>query len=342
MLLVLSLPARGAEISLDLDQFPIGEQPPGFTNVLYGSGKPGEWKVIMDDVPPLIEPATTQAPVVTKRPVLAQLSRDPTDERFPLLIYEKEVFGDFTLTTHFKIVDGVIEKLAGIVFRFQDETNFYVIRANAQDKTVRFYKVVNGLRAPMLGPRMEVPLGVWQELKISCEGNTIRAWLNGKEAIPSIKDNTFSSGRMGFWTKSDAISYFRDTKIIYTPLESQAQVLVREALEKYPRLRGLKISMLDENGEAHVVASKDPDDIGSIATDAAKGAITRGTIFFGKDKSTVIVTMPLHDRNGEPIAAVSVTMNSFAGQTEQNAIIRATPIVKGMQAHARPLNEMVR
>jgi hypothetical protein len=42
----------------------------------------------------------------------------------------------------FKIVDGVYEQMAGVVFRFQDTNNFYVARANAKDGNVRFYKVV--------------------------------------------------------------------------------------------------------------------------------------------------------------------------------------------------------
>ena len=338
--LALSLPALGGELSFDFERLPLDEQPPGFTNLLYGKGRPGEWKIIMDDVPPLFAPVTTNAPVLIKQPVLAQLSRNPTDERFPLLIYEKEKFGDFTLTTKFKIVDGVIEQLAGIVFRVQDETNFYVIRANAMDNSLRFYKVVNGIRAPMIGPRIEVARNVWYELKINCEGNKIRAWLNGKEAIPPVTDNTFSEGRIGYWTKSDAVSYFADTKITYTPRERRAQVLVRTALDKYSRLKGLKISTLDENGEPHVVASKDEHDVGTAGIEAEKASITRGAIFIAKAKGTVTVIMPMRDRNGDPMAAVSVTMDSFPGQTQQNAIVRASPIVKEMQKQVRSLQQL--
>ena len=341
MLLVLALPARGDDIFFDFSQFPIDKQPPGFTNVLYGGGKPGEWKVVREEISPLDVLSATQPASLSKQPVLAQLSRNPTDERFPLLIYEKEVFGDFTLTTQFKIVDGLIEQLAGIVFRVQNETNFYVIRANAMDNTLKFYKVVNGLRTPMIGPKVDVPRGKWQELKITCKGNSIQAWLNGKEAISPITDNTFSKGRIGYWTKSDAISYFRDTKITYTPTQSVAQMLVRQALEKHSRLVGLRIAMPGDGGEAQVVASNDPEDIGAAASEQETVAMTRGTTYFGKDKSTVTVILPLRDRNGDPTAAVSVTMNSFAGQTQQNAIVRALPIVKEMELQASSLNDQI-
>jgi hypothetical protein len=337
---VLSLPASGAELSFKFDEAPINEPPPGFTNLLYGKGASGEWKVIMDDVKPLIEPATTKAPVVTRKPVLAQVSHDPTDERFPLLLYEKEQFDDFTLTTKFKIVEGVVEQLAGIVFRVQNETNFYVIRANSMDNTLRFYKVVNGLRAPMVGPKVEVPANVWHDLKIECKGNQIRAWLNGQEAIPLVTDSSYQVGRVGFWTKSDAISYFSDTTITYVPREPPAKALVQRTLKKYSRLKGLKLSTLDANGEPRVIASGNPAEVGTAATETEKQTIVDGTILYGADKSSSTVVMPLRDRNGEPIAAVSVLLERFPGQTERNAVIRATPILKEMQKGVHSLREL--
>ena len=64
------------------------------------------------------------APSAGKRPVLAQLSKERTDEHFPMLVYEGETFGDFKLTTQFKIADGKDEQMAGIAFRIQDEKNY--------------------------------------------------------------------------------------------------------------------------------------------------------------------------------------------------------------------------
>jgi len=49
----------------------------------------------------------------------------------------------------------------------------------------------------------------------------------------------------------------------------------------------------------------------------------------------------LRDRNGDPIAAVRIHLNSFAGQTEQIALIRVTPIVKEMQLGVQTKAELV-
>ena len=335
--LALAFPALGAELTFDFGDSATDKPPPGFRSALAGTGKPGQWKIIMDEVPPLLAPLTAKAPVVTRRAVLAQLSQDPTDERFPLLIFDGDIFSDFTLTTRFKLAAGGLEQMADIAFRLRDEKNFYVVRASGLGRNLRFYKVVDGVRSPPIGPELEIARGVWHDLKIECKGNTIRCGLNGKDAIPPLTDNTFSNGKIGFWTKSDAVSYFADTKIVYTPREIAAKAVVRDAVKKYGRLRGLKVYTLDAQGEPKVVASKDEKEIGSPGGQVEKDCIAKGVLFYGKDRESVSVVMPLRDRNGEPIAAARVVMETFIGQTEQNALARARPIVKEMQTRVQSL-----
>ncbi len=333
-------PATAAELVFDFSTVPAKQIPPGFTNLLAGKGKLGDWRVITDEFPSALPALNEKTPSMTQRSVVGQFSIEVTDEHFPILLYDREAFTDFTLTTKFKLVDGVTEQMAGIVFRLQDVQNFYVIRASGLGNNVRFYKMVAGARSAPIGPELPVPRGVWHELKISCQGNHIQAWLNGQEAIPPLTDTSFAAGKLGYWTKSDAISYFTDTKIVYTPRETQAQVLVRNTVTANPRLVGLKIYLSDENGVPRVAASKDEKEIGVAGGDAEKQAITAGKISYGKGKDTVAVVQPLRDRNGEPIAAVRVTMKSFTGQTEQSALQRALPIVKAMQARVRSLAEL--
>src|SRR6266496_3029694 len=132
-LLVLLLPwfVGAAERAFDFGTMQENEPPPGFRSMVTGEGKAGNWRVMLDDVAPLLPPRSEKSPVVTKRAVLAQLSQDRTDEHFPLLVFEGETFWDFTFTTRFKTVSGTAEQMAGIVFRLQDETNYYVLRASA-------------------------------------------------------------------------------------------------------------------------------------------------------------------------------------------------------------------
>ena len=342
LLTLIALPAPGAERIFDFGAWPENQTPPGFRSSVTGRGKPGDWKIILDEVPPLLTPLNPAAPVVTKRPVLAQLAQDPTDEHFPLLIYETETFNDFTLTTRFKTVRGALEQMAGIVFRLQNESNYYVLRASSLGNTLKFYKVVNGQRGAIIGPQVEIPSGQWHQLSVECKGNSLRCSLDGKEAIPPLTDSSFISGKIGFWTKSDSVSYFSDTHIIYTPREAPAQQIVRDVLKKYPRLLALRVYVCANDHQAtRLIASGNERELGQPGGKTEQEVIGRGETYYGKDKDSVSVIMPLRDRNGEPLAAARVVMKSFPGQTEQNAIVRAVPVVKEIQKQVRSLDDLV-
>jgi hypothetical protein len=337
-----ALPAIAAERKFDFSDVPEGQTPPGFRSAVTGKGKPGEWRVVLDEVPSQMPAISPRATAVAKRPVLAQLAQDPTDEHFPLLIFQDETFDDFTLTTHLKTVKGVTEQMAGIAFRVQDETNYYVVRASSLGNTFRFYKVVNGQRSAPIGPEVPIPSGVWHELKIECKGNQIHCLFEGKELIPMLTDNSFARGKIGFWTKSDAVSYFADTKITYTPHELPAQAIVRDTHKKYPRLLGLEIYVLGPDPkQARLVGSNDPKKLGQNGGHAEQDVISRDVVYYGKGKKSVEVTMPLHDRNGDTVAAARVIMSTFPGQTEQNALARALPIVKEMEARITSLQALL-
>ncbi|HKW29169.1 MAG TPA: family 16 glycoside hydrolase [Verrucomicrobiae bacterium] len=333
--LALAWPVFGAEIKIDFGNFPTNATPTGFHSALAGGGKPGDWKIVMDESPSAFAPLTPQAsrsPAMTQHAVLAQLSQDPTDERFPMLIYDKETFKDFKLTTQFKIISGAAEQMAGIVFRYQNASNFYVIRASALGHNIRFYKVVNGLRGNLLGPDTDVSTNVWHTLGIQCQGNQIICLLDDHSVMPTLTDNTFTAGKIGFWTKSDAVSYFGATTINYTPRVPMAQTLVQSMMQKYPRILELRVYTLDDKGDPQIIASNHEKEIGRPGTDAEKGTITTGTLYFGRGKGTVAVTMPLTDRNGDSVAAVRVQLKSFLGETQDTAVDRVRLIVRQMQA----------
>jgi hypothetical protein len=330
--LALGSSVMGAEIKFDLTDFLAGSMPTNFHAALAGSGPPGAWKVLLDDVPPLLAPLTDQAPSVTKRAVIAQTSRDTTDEHFPMFIYDAETFRDFKFTTRFKIVSGAVEQMAGMVFRFQNASNFYVVRASALGHNLRFYKMVNSIRSVPLGPQLEITTNIWHTLAVQCRGNQITVWFDDHLVMPPLEDNTFSEGKIGFWTKSDAVSYFCDGVVEYTPRVPAAQMLVRSILEQQPRILGLRIYTLDKKGSPHVIASKDETETGQPGAQAEIDAITNGKIYYGKSRGVVTVTLPFRDRNGDAMGAVRVRLDSFFGETQKNALTRASMIVKRMQA----------
>ncbi len=321
----------GAELQFNFAGLPAGATPTNFHSALAGGGSPARWKIVLDEVPPLLAPLTDKAPATTRRGVLAPASEDMTDERFPMFIYDGDTFRDFKFSMRFKIVSGITEQMAGVVFRFQNTSNFYVVRVSSLGHNVRFYKVVNGQRSDPIGPLLDVPLGTWHNLGVRCEGNQISIFLDDRPVMPPLGDNTFSEGKLGFWTKSDAVSYFADGKVTYTPRVPAAQQLVDNLMEKQPLILGVQIFTLQTNNTTRIIASKYPAEIGQAGTDVESQAITDGLTFFGRERGVVLVSLPLRDRNGENIAALRVKLKSYFTETQDAAVTRALMIRKKLE-----------
>lgn len=324
--------AGAAERNFEVGGLPPGAPPTNFVSTLAGEGKPGKWQVMDDEVPFGLAPLDGSPPAMAKKSVITQVAKDFTDEHFPILLLGSETYGDFTFSTRFKITGGVIEQMAGIVFRLQDEKNYYVLRASAGGNNFRFYKVVNGERGKLIGPEMPITKDAWHELKVECDHTQIKCFLDGAQAIPTLNDNSFSLGRIGFITKSDARSHFTDARVVYTPHEPFIQSIVRDVLLKYPKLVGLKVFMLTGTPpQPKLVAGNNETEIGRPGETNLFDVILNGKVYYGKEGEIVSVVMPLRDRNGEALAAVRIQTKTFKGQTEENAITRAVPIVKRLQ-----------
>ncbi|MEY4917457.1 MAG: hypothetical protein RL616_1370 [Verrucomicrobiota bacterium] len=341
--LVSALNVSGAELRFNLADTSEGGSPAKFTPVLGGSGAPAVWKMFTTEIPSAFGTFAGGAPVMNHTRVLAQTSADMTDERFPMLVYEGDIYRDFKFSTRFKIVSGITEQMAGLIFRFQNASNFYVARVSALGRNVRFYKVVNGVRSNPIGPTLPVPAGEWHKLGVQCEGNQISILLDDKPVMPKLGDNTFTEGRVGFWTKSDSVSYFTDAEITFTPRIPPAQQMVDNVLKKQPRLLGLRIYQLQsDKTTTQVIASKDKAEIGRAGTEAELGAIQTGQTFYGREHGAQIVTMPLRDRNGENIAALRVKLKANMFDSQDSAITRAMTVRKLLEQFSTNGEELLK
>jgi hypothetical protein len=261
-----------------------------------------------------------------------------------MLVLNDDTFSDFKFSTRFKIAGGALAEMAGIVFRYQDEKNYYVLMASALDNRFWFFKIVNGQRGKLIGPQIEISRDQWHEMSVECEGNHIHCLLDGKELIPMITDSSFTSGKIGFWTKSDSISYFTDAKLTYTPRQMGAQALAQDTMEKFPKIVGLKIFATRPGASgAVIVGGNDVKQVGQPAGDVERDVIAHGKSYYGKNKNagTVTLTVPLRDRNGESIAAVAIVMKTFPGETQDTAALRAQTIINSMQPRVSSLEDLV-
>jgi hypothetical protein len=188
-------------ITLDFDASVVGTLPTGFSSAVTGGGGPASW-IVVEDV---------TAPSGGK--VLAQTSTDNTSFRFPLCVYDGFTAPDVTVSVRFKPVSGAVDQAAGLVARYRDKDNYYVVRANALENNVRLYKVERGNRKQFAGANVKVPAGEWQTLALEVKGAHFRVLFNDAFLFEA-DDGTFkNAGKVGLWTKADSVTYFDDLRV---------------------------------------------------------------------------------------------------------------------------------
>jgi hypothetical protein len=57
------------------------------------------------------------------------------------------VYANLVISAHFKPISGREDQAAGIIFRVQDQDNYYILRANALEGNTNLYKYVGGRRS---------------------------------------------------------------------------------------------------------------------------------------------------------------------------------------------------
>jgi len=132
-------------------------------------------------------------------------------------VYQRVSAKNVDVKMRFKPVDGKVDQAGGIVVRLTTPDDYYVVRANALEDNVRFYRVIKGRREPLKGANIKVTTNEWHTLELRAEGDRFTVSFDGKQ-LYTAQDNTFAgAGRVGLWTKADSVTYF-DT-IAITPLE---------------------------------------------------------------------------------------------------------------------------
>ena len=187
--------AQKALVQVDIAAMQPGREPNDFIFERTGHGAPAEWRVVSD-------------PTAAHQVAIAQISTDPTDYRFPLAVYRPVSAKDVDVSVRFKPVAGKVDQAGGIVVRLTTNDDYYVVRANALEDNVRFYRVVKGRREQIKGINTKVDGNQWHMLGLRAEGGHFTISFDGKELF-SADDKTFAAeGKVALWTKADSVTYF--------------------------------------------------------------------------------------------------------------------------------------
>ncbi|MFN8059551.1 MAG: hypothetical protein U0Q12_10330 [Vicinamibacterales bacterium] len=198
---------NAATRTVDFAQDVVGQPPQGFEFGHTASlGRPGKWVVQADGT----------------NKVLAQTDPDSTGSRFPVAVLSDVSAADVDVSVRFKPISGRGDQAGGLVWRYQNQDNYYIVRANALEDNVVLYKVERGKRTDLplkgegrtYGKKSDVPTGQWSTLRVVANGRLFEVYFNGAK-LYEVEDGTFTMpGKVGVWTKADSVTQFDDLAVV--------------------------------------------------------------------------------------------------------------------------------
>ena len=196
--------AETGAIMIAIDKMTPGAAPTDFEFARTGKGAPAQWTVTSD---------TSAAAGLA----IEQTSADRTDYRFPLAIYQPILASNVDVTLRFRAIAGKVDQAGGIAVRLSDPDNYYVVRANALEDNVRFYRVVKGQRSQIEGANIKVTANQWHQLGLWAQGPRFTVTFDGKELFTATDRTIASAGKVALWTKADSVTRFDGIEIRVLP-----------------------------------------------------------------------------------------------------------------------------
>jgi hypothetical protein len=195
---------------LDFDKLQPGTAPPDWSFAMTHRGQPGRW-VVHPDVGAPSPPN-----------VFAQLSADRVPIRYALALYDKGYCKNGDLSAEMKIISGKATQTGGLVWRYQDQDNYYLLTISADEDNIAVLKVQDGHPTPIakLGPGLKafqvshrIEPQEWNVLRVDFQGTHMTVYFDHRKVMDA-EDSTFlKPGKTGLWTRGDTIAYFDNFRI---------------------------------------------------------------------------------------------------------------------------------
>jgi len=197
--------------TINFDSLKPGTFPPFWTAIATRTSDAPRWEVRRDSTAP------------TRPNVLAQVSETGPGSESGLAVFDKVICRDGDLSVKFKIAANARRvKTAGIVWRYQDPRNYYLLDFSVDEKSIVLFRVENGqTRAiPVRGGKLggvgvshDLRTGQWYVAKVIFRGNGIRVLFGNRQLFDAIDDSLAAPGKTGLWTRGGTEASFDDFRI---------------------------------------------------------------------------------------------------------------------------------
>jgi hypothetical protein len=174
----------------------------------YWTAMPG-WQVRLDDTAP-------------SRPEVLVRIPPAGESQSSLAIYDKVVCRDGDLSVKFKIAPERRTKTVGMVWRYQDPRNYYLLQFSVDEKNVELFHVRNGQPRPIPvtggkpgahGVSHDLRANEWYVARVVFRGSAFHVLFGNRELFAAVDDSLTAAGKTGLWTKDATVASFDDFRI---------------------------------------------------------------------------------------------------------------------------------
>jgi hypothetical protein len=239
--------AGAADIKVDLSGEQVGKAPITFEPIVgtWVVAQDGGDKVIMIDGRPWVasKDNPTKLLLQTARKLYGTSNEELMDNAkqfayYPVAILKTvENFSDGAISMNFKTVAGDSDRCSGILFNVKQNGDWLAVRYNDTENNVALWEFHNGIRRNIKFSDRSKPFMLkrsdWHELKMTVDGASFKAWLDGASALEYTLGSQPQAGRngppnqelfpannpvlrppvagkVGLWSKTDSTSYFKN------------------------------------------------------------------------------------------------------------------------------------
>ena len=246
--LVLVAPMMAADQTVNLSKEKPGAPPTVFEPIV------GTWLVVKDGNENVIEvdgrpwvaskDNPTKLLVESARKLYGTSNEELMDNAKQFAYYPVAVlksvdnFSNGTISVKFKTIAGDSDRCSGILFNVKPTGDWLAVRYNDTENNVALWEFHNGIRRPVKFSDKAKPFmldrNAWHELKMTVDGASFKAWLDGTLALditlgaepgPGRNGNPPNpdlfpannpvlrppvAGKIGLWSKTDSTSEFKD------------------------------------------------------------------------------------------------------------------------------------
>ena len=178
------------------DDDPIGSTPPGLTFPVARQQAAAKWSVRADGSGRYLTHAADPS-------ASGGLSLAVLDMAHP---------SQMRVSVRLKLVDG--ERVGGLVWRYQDQDNFYLASLDLRLQELALYRIVRGNRIRLDDEdELELDTSAWHSVRVVQDDDDIQVSLGGIGVMRARDRTPTAGGRAGVWSGGAGTAWFDDLRV---------------------------------------------------------------------------------------------------------------------------------